>query len=265
MAGSGLAERRGARWDATLRDRLIADGAVLLAIGAWWWTARGLPAYVLPGPVDVAAALLRFATRADYALHAAITMARVVGAVTVAMLAAVGLAVLVRTAPVLGQAIERRLLTLLNSFPAVGWAILGLIWFGASPGTVLFIQVAIVLPFCLINALEGFRSLDAELEEMGRSMTRSAPRRFLRLTLPLVAPFLVAGLRVAYGIAWKVALVSELFGATAGLGYLLMQAQSNSDAATVFAACLVIVLLSAAFDAALLRPLARRFSRNQAR
>jgi NitT/TauT family transport system permease protein/sulfonate transport system permease protein len=101
------------------------------------------------------------------------------------------------------------------------------------------------------------------LEELGRSLTRARMRRFFRLTLPLTAPFLIAGLRVAHGIAWKIALVSELFGATSGLGTVLMRAQSNSDAATVFACCLVIVVLSAALDAALLRPLARRFSRNR--
>ncbi len=107
--------------------------------------------------------------------------------------------------------------------------------------------------------------LVAVADRRGRSLTRARIHRFLRLTLPLAAPFLLAGLRVAYGIAWKIALVPELFGATSGLGTVLMRAQSNSDAATVFACCLVILVLSAALDAALLRPLARRFSRNQAK
>ncbi len=248
---------------ASLSDHVVADGVVILALAGWWWTARGLPSYVLPGPVDVAAALTRFVTNAAYATNAAVTLARVIAAVTVAMLLAIGGALLVRSLPVLRQAVEHRVLTVLNSFPAVGWAILGLVWFGVSPGTVLFIQVAIVIPFCLISALEAFRALDADLEELGRSLTRARMRRFFRLTLPLTAPFLIAGLRVAYGIAWKIALVSELFGATSGLGTVLMRAQSNSDAATVFACCLVIVVLSAALDAALLRPLARRFSRNR--
>ena len=248
---------------ASLSDHVVADGVVILALVGWWWTARGLPSYVLPGPADVALSLTRFVTNASYATNAAVTLARAIGAVTVGMLLAIGGALLVRSVPVLRQAVEHRVLTVLNSFPAVGWAILGLVWFGVSPGTVLFIQVAIVIPFCLISALEAFRALDAELEELGRSLTRARMRRFFRLTLPLTAPFLIAGLRVAYGIAWKIALVSELFGATSGLGTVLMRAQSNSDAATVFACCLVIVVLSAALDAAFLRPLARRFSRNR--
>ena len=116
------------------------------------------------------------------------------------------------------QLIERRILTFLNSFPSVGWAILGVVWFQISTATVLFIQTAIVLPFCIINALAGFRQIDPDLDELGRSLTRSSIRRFFKLTLPLIAPFLIAGIRVAYGICWKIALVSELFGASSGLG-----------------------------------------------
>ncbi len=163
----------------------------------------------------------------------------------------------------LDAVVERRILTFLNSFPSVGWAILGVIWFQISTPTVLFIQTAIVLPFCIINALAGFRQIDADLDELGRSLTRSPLRRFFKLTLPLVAPFLLAGLRVAYGICWKIALVSELFGASSGLGFLLMRAQSTSDAGMVFACCLVIVAIYTATDHFILKPLVARFSVNQ--
>jgi ABC-type nitrate/sulfonate/bicarbonate transport system permease component len=161
------------------------------------------------------------------------------------------------------RATQPRLLVILNSFPSVGWAILGVIWFGVSNGTVIFIEIAIILPFCLINALEGFRQIDPDLDEMGRSFSRSRWRRFTKVTLPLVMPFLMAGLRIAYGICWKIALVAELFGAQSGLGFLLVQAQSSADAAMVFATCFVIVLAVFAVDRIALAPLARAFSINQ--
>ena len=104
-------------------------------------------------------------------------------------------------------------------------------------------KTLIILPFCLTNALEGFRNIDIELEEMGASMSRNGWRRFTRLTLPLVMPFLAAGLRISFGICWKIALVAELFGAQSGLGYLLLQAQANADATMVFAVCFVIVIV----------------------
>jgi NitT/TauT family transport system permease protein len=244
-------------------QRLFAEGAIVLGIVGWWLTARDLPAFVLPGPLDVAKALLRFVTDPALLQHVAISFVRVAASVLLGLVLAVGLAQLARASAIASAIIEGRILLVLNSFPSVGWAILGVIWFGVADATVIFIQTAIVLPFCLINALEGFRQIDPELDELGRSLSRNRWRRFVRLTLPLIMPFLVAGVRIAYGICWKIALVSELFGAASGLGYLLLRAQSVADAATVFAVCLVIVLIFSLVDHVLLKPLAIRFSRNR--
>lgn len=248
-----------------LIQRFVAEGAILAVLVAWWATSRHLPVYVLPGPEAVARSLARFVTDPGVAYHALVSFARVIASVTIAMVLALAIASAVRAAPILDAVVERRILTFLNSFPSVGWAILGVVWFKISTPTVLFIQTAIVLPFCIINALAGFRQIDPDLDELGQSLTRSPLRRFFKLTLPLVAPFLIAGVRVAYGICWKIALVSELFGASSGLGYLLMRAQSTSDAAMVFACCLVIVAIYTVTDHFILKPLAARFSANKGR
>ncbi|MFZ1103110.1 MAG: ABC transporter permease subunit [Hyphomicrobiaceae bacterium] len=241
----------------------LAEGAALLALAAWWLTARNLPEFVLPGPATVLATLARFATDPGLAWHLGISFARVIAAVAIAMALGMTLAMLARPSPAFAAVVERRILVILNSFPSVGWAILGVVWFGVSNLTVIFIEVAIVLPFCLANALEGFRNIDTELEEMGRSFGRSRWRRFTRLTLPLVMPFLAAGLRIVFGICWKIALVAELFGAQSGLGFLMLQAQSTANAAMVFACCFVIVIVVFAVDRLALAPLARAYSRNK--
>ncbi len=246
-----------------LLQRFIADGTILVLIVVWWMAAQHLPAYVLPGPQEVLRAMAKFVSNGDTALNAFVSLTRVVSSVLIAMALGILIAVSVQAAPILNATVERRILVFLNSFPSVGWAVLGVVWFKISTPTVLFIQTAIILPFCIVNALAGFRQIDADLNEMGLSLTRSPLRRFFKVTLPLVAPFLVAGLRIAYGICWKIALVSELFGASSGLGYLLMNAQSTSDAAMVFACCLVIVVIYTATDYFLLKPLAQRFSVNQ--
>ena len=249
------------------RTRIVehgfAEGAIVLALAGWWLTARGLPSYVLPGPPEVLRTVVRFFTDPALLYHLAVSFGRVGAAVAIAMGLAITLAVMARSSPFLMAVLERRLLVMLNSFPSVGWAILGVVWFSVSNPTVIFIEVAIILPFCLTNALEGFRNIDTELEEMGASMSRNHWRKFTRLTLPLVMPFLAAGLRISFGICWKIALVAELFGAQSGLGYLLMQAQSSANAAMVFACCLVIVLVVFVVDRLLLAPLAAAYSRNR--
>lgn len=241
----------------------LAEGAVLLAIIGWWLTARDLPSFVLPGPTEVVATVARFGVDPALLYHLGVSFMRVGAAVVFAMTLAVALGVLARSSTIISALLEQRVLVFLNSFPSVGWAILGVVWFDVSNLTVIFIEVAIILPFCLTNVLEGFRNIDPELEEMGASFSRSRVRRFTRVTLPLIMPFLAAGLRIAFGICWKIALVAELFGAQSGLGYLMLQAQSTANAAMVFACCFVIVIVVFAVDRLALAPLARAYSRNK--
>lgn len=244
--------------EAGLKSRaIVAVLGVALLLAAWWWLSLGLPSYVLPSPQGAFLAAARFLCEPDLAWHALVSLVRVAASVAIALLLALGLGSLVRAFPLLEDIVERRILTFLSSVPSVGWAILGVIWFQISTTTVVFIQVVIVLPFALVNVLAGYRQLDPELDELGRSLTRHPLRRFRLLTLPLLLPFLTAGLRISFGICWKIALVSELFGAQSGLGYQLMQAQRIADANMVFGCCLVIVFIYGGMDRLLMRPLER--------
>lgn len=242
--------------------RVIALAVLVAAIAGWWAMARGMPSFVLPGPLDVARALAALVTDPGLAGHVMVSFVRVGAAVAIAMLLALVLGLSARGNVYAGDIVEHRILVFLNSFPSVGWAILAILWLQVSNATVIFIEVMIVLPFCLNNVLQGLKSIDPEIEEMGKSLTRSRWRRLVKIELPLIAPFLVAAARIAYGICWKIALVAELFGAQTGLGFLLARAQSSADAATVFACCILIVLIFLAMDRLLLSRLARATSSN---
>lgn len=241
----------------------IAAVGIALALAGWWWLAHDLPDYVLPGPWDALRAAWAIFTQPELAWHMLVSLVRVCLSVAVAMAIALVLAGLAIRFRFLAPIVEQRILVFFNSFPSVGWAVLGVIWFQISTSTVIFVQVAIILPFCIVNALAGFRQIDPDLFELGRSLTRRPLRRFMRLTLPLAMPFLAAGLRIAYGLCWKIALVAELFGARSGLGYLLMQAQQVADASMVFGTCLAIVIIYIATDWLVMRKIVAYFSANR--
>lgn len=239
-------------------SRVIAEGTVAAMILVWWLTARGLPEFVLPGPAVVGERLVRLFIDPAFLGHTLASAARVIGSVVIATLLGFLLALLAERVKLAKHAVDRRLLPVLNAFPSVGWAILAVIWFQVSNFSVMFVQVMILTPFCLVNVAEGLRAIDAELVEMGRSFTRSRLKLLRKVVLPLLLPYLIAAIRMAYGICWKVALVSELFGAREGLGALMLRAQVSADAALVFATCLAIVVISLAGERLVIDPLARR-------
>jgi NitT/TauT family transport system permease protein/sulfonate transport system permease protein len=259
MSEPAIGQRR--TWGALVLSRLLADGLVVIVLIAWWLMSQRLPQIVLPDPWSVAQALAMLFHDPDSLRHVAATGLRVVGSVVLATLLAAALAGLAYYVALLQDVVLTRIQPFLGAMPSVGWAIIGLIWFKVSDFTVVFIQVAILIPFCLINFTQGLRDLDAELIEMGRSFTRSRWLVLSKLVVPLLLPHAVAALRIAYGVCWKIALVSELFGAETGLGYVMLQAQILSDVTTVIATCLAIVLLFGAGDYLVLRPLSKMVAR----
>ena len=248
----GIAARPASMW--------LADALVVCAIAAWAFGARSLPDFVLPGPMAVAQRMVALFTDADFLVHTVASTVRVLASVLIALALGSGLALLARAVPVLDGVISGLLQPFLNAFPSIGWAILAAIWFAPGHLSIVFVQVAILVPFCLINVAEGLRQIDREMLEMGRSFSRHRGRVLWRLTLPLLMPYVAGSLRIAYGVAWKIALVAELLGSTSGLGFLMLRAQGSADMVTVLAACLAIVALYYAGERLLLDPIARRFA-----
>ena len=240
-----------------LAERAIADGLVVAAVLGWWLLSLRLPDFLMPSPWHVATTLAGLFLTPSLLADTAASAARVVASVALAAVLGGALAVVPYRWPVADAIVRDRISPFLNSFPSVGWAILAMIWFGTTNAAVIFVEVAILTPFCLINILEGLKELDRELIEMGASFTRHGGRSFWKLVVPMLLPYVMTAIRISYGVAWKIALVAELFGVSSGLGYLMLKAQIVSDAATVYATCFAIVLLFLAGEKLVLDPLSR--------
>jgi len=242
----------------------LAECLLVFALAAWWWSSRHLPASVLPPPEAVASRLMQILTTPELAWHVLVTAVRVLASVALALGAGFLLALLAHTVPWLSGIIMDRVLVWLNGMPSVGWAILAVIWFKVSNLTVIFVQVMILLPFALINFAEGLKNLDRELIEMAESFARRRAGLLRKVVIPMLMPYGVAALRVSYGVCWKIALISELFGAQSGLGYLMLQSQAVGDVTSVLATCLTIVILFALGEGLLINPFAGSVRRNLA-
>jgi NitT/TauT family transport system permease protein len=238
----------------------FADAVTLGLLVLWFYGTRHLPSYVLPGPGAVTERLLVLFTDPVFLSHTLASTWRVIASVIIALVIGGGIALLHRSVPVLDWIIRGGIVPFLNSFPSIGWAILAALWFKAGHFSIIFVQVAILTPFCIINIAEGLRQLDPEALEMARSFTRKRGRVFHTVTVPLMLPYLLGALRISYGIAWKISLVAELLGSTSGLGYLMLQAQGSADMTTVIATCFAIVILFVTGERLLLEPLARHFA-----
>jgi len=244
------------------RPRLVADGFLLLVLAAWYASSLRLPEFVLPNPVKVLALTVRLFVDPALVAHTAVSLGRVLASVLLALGIGSGLVLAARYLPLLALLVGNRLTPFFNSFPSLGWAILAVIWFGVSDRTVLFVETAILLPFCMINMWEGIKNLDPELLEMARSFARRRGRVLRKVVFPLLFPYIFSALRISYGVGWKVSLIAELFGASTGLGYLLEQARQHYDMPMVFATICAIIVLVAGMERLVFDRIERRVLRH---
>jgi ABC-type nitrate/sulfonate/bicarbonate transport system permease component len=241
---------------------LITNGLPVLALVLWWVASRYQPEYIVPSPVDVLARTWDLlAGDSTYYRNTYTSFLRVGASVLIALGIGTALAVVARYVPLLRGLLVDRLLPFVNAFPSIGWAIAGMYWLGVSTSAVIFVEVAIILPFTAITVWEGLKALDAETMEMARSFTRSNRRVLVKVVGPYLIPSLITALRLSYGAAWKVAIVAEIFGASTGLGYLLNNAREQFDSSTLYATILTLIIIVYAVDKLALQPLENRLLR----
>ena len=256
--------------EASTATKAIVAALFAAAIGyGWVHASTQLPPYLLPSPVKVAEASLRFFTSARQLGHLQATLIHIGTAIGLSFVLGAALALLAHYARWTSPAVHQRLSPFLNAFSGIGWTLLAVIWFGVSTPTVIFSIAVVLLPFAIVNLREGLIALDRELDEMSRSFTRSGRRLFAMIVVPALLPFAAATLRIMFGVAWKVALTAELFGGSQGLGYLINLARQEYDTELIFTVIIFIILAVYLTDRFVFQPLeqvtARQFGGAAAR
>jgi ABC-type nitrate/sulfonate/bicarbonate transport system permease component len=95
----------------------------------------------------------------------------------------------------------------------------------------------------LINTIEGARYVDRVHTDTARVFGIHGTQRLVRVLLPSAAPKIFAGLRLSLSLAVVLMVVSELVGATDGIGYQLMYTQQTFDMAAMWGAIVVLSIL----------------------
>lgn len=147
--------------------------------------------------------------------------------------------VMTRTARVLSPFV-----TGLYAIPRLALAPLFILWFGLDSASKIALVVSVVFFLIFYNTLMGVRDVDQDLVNVLRIM--DAPRWEIhrRVTLPSIATWIIAGLRVSVPYAFVAAVVGEMVAAREGLGMLIQRANSQFNPSAMFAAIAVVVVLS---------------------
>jgi NitT/TauT family transport system permease protein len=180
--------------------------------------------------------------------------------VAFAMLIACGFGILIG-AVVGGLALLRNLLLpVFSSLYAVPIVILYPIftaWFGiGSESKIAFAGIYGFFPVMLSTAA-GIRTIEPQYVLAARSMGATLPQLIKRVIIPASIPTVLTGLRLGGALTIIGVVVAEMLTSAAGIGYLVTRYRTILESANVFAAILMILVLSVMFDV-LARAIERR-------
>ncbi|WP_044560411.1 ABC transporter permease [Azospirillum sp. B4] len=228
-------------------------GAVVLA--AWEGLVRllAIPAFVLPPPSAVVAALL--ADPETLGLSLWFTLTVTLQAFALAVTGGVALAILFTRSPLLASALYPYAV-ILQVTPVMAIAPIVLVWVGYERVDLAQLILAWIVAFFPIlgNTTLGLRSTDAGLRDLFRLYGASKWQVLWRLELPSALPYLLAGMKISGGLALIGTVVAEFVagsGTGQGLAWRIVDASNRLNTPRMFAALSLLSLLGIAIFALL--------------
>lgn len=231
------------------RNVLLGALSVALFLGAWEAVFQFVPLNPLfmSKPSLVFAGLWELVTSGKLAYDLSVSAEPFLYGFSTAVVAGVLLGLVMGRMKRVGYALDP-LMTIFYASPLVALAPLVIVFFGVGvAGKAIIIFLLSVFPF-MFNTQAGVRAVDRLLINVVRSMGGRERDLYLKVLIPSVLPYIVAGARIALGRGLIGVLVGEFFAASEGIGYAIAKFGDlfalDKMFACIFAVMLIAVVLT---------------------
>lgn len=248
---------------AVVRSTLWKSAAIvafllLWEVGPQWFAAPSTRVF-LPPLHDVLAATWKLLATGALENHLAASLTRSVAGFGVAVVLGVAAGLLIAWYRPLNSFITPLLEVFRNTAALALLPVFTLLLGIGEESKITIVAYAAFFPV-LLNTIAGVRTVDPLLVRAARSLGLSSLALFRKVILPSAVPTIFTGIRMAGTASILVLIAAEMVGAKAGLGYLIVNAQSSFLIPDMYAGILTVSLLGLAVNT-LLVALERHFSR----
>jgi len=234
-------------WSATW-PKLLAIALILVI----WEVVHltGWKSYVLKGPGTVLPDLWGQLHHALLWQAIGITLRRAVLGYGLALVIGSVIGILVARIPLLRAAVGS-IITGLQTMPSIVWFPVGIVLFGLSTLTILFVMVLGAAPSIANGLITGVDYTPPLLLRAGQTMGLRGVTLYRYLILPASLPAYVAGMKQGWAFAWRSLMAGELLVLILGqpsLGVLLDNDQNLQDFAGLGSIVIVILVIGILVD-----------------
>jgi ABC-type nitrate/sulfonate/bicarbonate transport system permease component len=131
----------------------------------------------------------------------------------------------------------------LYPIPGIAWIPLAILWFGLGNTAVVFVVfIAEVFPL-YFNTEAGARNINPVLIDAARCYGAKRFTLLRRVILPASAPYIITGMRIALGGAWRMIVAGEMLASQSGIGSVLMESRYQFRATDLMMAMILISIV----------------------
>jgi NitT/TauT family transport system permease protein len=136
----------------------------------------------------------------------------------------------------------------LYPIPGIAWIPLAILWFGLGNTAVIFVVfIAEFFPL-YFNTEAGARNINPILVDAARCFGARRLTLLRRVILPASIPYIITGMRIALGGAWRMIVAGEMLASQSGIGSLLMEARYQFRATDLLMAMILISVVGYATE-----------------
>lgn len=238
-----LASLREPAWRAIVPVLLIALWQAAASLGV-------ASEFVLPSPASVLAAYRELWQSGDLQEALEISLARA----ALGLLIGGGAGLLLGVAAGLSKSAERgfdSVVQMLRTIPFIALVPIFVVWFGIGEVSKIALITGAALSPMYLSTYHAIRGIDPKLLELGRTFRLSRRHQIRLIILPMALPGILVGVRYSAAIALLALVAAEQINASAGIGYILNNANQFQRTDIIIAGILVYALLGIGVDALL--------------
>lgn len=144
------------------------------------------------------------------------------------------------------------IVNVLRPIPTIALIPIFIIIFGIGEKSNIAVIIVGAFWSVLLNTISGIQSVDAKLLELAYVYRINSARTVFRIILPSAVMSILTGLRLGLGSAWMCVVAAEMFGASSGIGYMIMFSRELAQTANMYVEVLIIGFVGLAIDRILL-------------
>ena len=127
--------------------------------------------------------------------------------------------------------------------PGIAWIPIAILWFGLSDEAVVFVVFTTAFFPLFFNTEAGARLINPVVLNAGRCFGARGPVLFFRVILPATVPYIITGLRISIGTAWRMIVAGEMLAAQDGIGFMLMESRFQFRAVDLMTAMILVSIV----------------------